>query len=114
MEKPVALAACQKKSGEPRQRASAIPGRPATSRICRRYVSSPHQLLAPEGGAEGGFFEDLLEQPIVKQIQNFAAIALRSRKNRPVRKVAGESEWLVWNDSRSNARLLHASLGKAA
>ncbi|SRR6266436_227860 len=109
MEKLVALAACQKKSGEPRQRVFAIPRQPATSRICRRCVSGRHQLLVPEGGAEGDFFEDLLEQPIVKRIQDFAAIALLSKRNRPVRRVAVESEWLMWNDSRSNALLLHAS-----
>src|SRR6267143_2968055 len=113
MEKPVPLAACQKKSGEPRQQAFAIPGRPATSRICRRCVSSRHQLLVPEGGAKGDFFEDLLVQPIVKRIQSFAAIALQSKKNRLVGKAAGESAWLVWNDSHSNVLLLRASSEKS-
>jgi hypothetical protein len=63
----------------------------------------------PEGGAEGDFFQDLLEQPIVKRIQSFAAIALLSKRNRLARRVEDESAWLEWNDSRSNALPLHAS-----
>ena len=108
MEKPVAPT-CQKKSGEPRQRGFAIPGRPVTSRICLLCVWGRHQLLVPERGVADDFLEDRPVQPIVKRIQNFAAIALPSRKNLQAGRAAGERAWLVWNDSRSNALFLHAS-----
>src|SRR6266550_204601 len=91
-EKPVALPACQKKSGGPRQRAVAIPGRPAISKICRLREPGRRPLLETEGGGEGGFLEDLPEQPIGKQMQNFAATVLPSKKDRPAGRVAVAGE----------------------
>jgi len=54
-EKPVALPACQKKSGGPRQRAFAIPGRPATSKICRLREPRRRPLLETEGEEKEAF-----------------------------------------------------------
>src|SRR5260370_7986521 len=108
-EKPVAVPTCQEKSGGPRQRAFAIPGRPATSKICRLRAPGRRPLLEPEGGAEDGSLEDRWEPPIGKQIQNFAATSLSSNNNPPARRLAIEGEWLVWNGSRSSALHLHAS-----
>src|SRR5216684_8520114 len=102
-EKPVAVPVCRKKSGGPRRRAFAIPGRPATSKICRPCEPGRRPLLETEGGAEGGFLEDLPKQPIGIRIQDFAATVLPSKKNRPAGRVAVEGAWRAWNDSRSSA-----------
>src|SRR5712664_397227 len=92
-EKPVGVPACQKKSGGPRQRAFAIPGRPATSKICRLRAPGRHPPAVQEGGAGDGSLAGRRGSPIGKRMQNFGATALRSKKNPPAKGVAGESEW---------------------
>src|SRR5260370_13515407 len=106
-EKPVAVPTCQEKSGGPRQRAFAIPGRPATSKICRLRAPGRPPPAVQAGGAGDGFLADRWDSPIGKQIQNFAATALSSKKNPPARRAAIAGEGLVWNGSRTSALHLH-------
>src|SRR6266851_721162 len=91
--KPVGVPACQQKSGGPRQRAFAIPGRPATSKICRLRAPGRRPPAVQEGGAGDGSLADRWDSPTGKRTQNFAATALPSRKNLLARRVAVEGEW---------------------
>src|SRR5260370_6215719 len=84
-EKPVAVPTCQEKSGGPRQRAFAIPGRPATSKICRLRAPGRRPPAVIVGGAGEGSLADRWDSPTGKRSQNFSATAPHSKKNSPAR-----------------------------